>query len=176
MEFETWRPWFQIVFLDLKAWDYVLLATNMLLIALALIHFRRDFKFGRHQFFLFTGLLAASLLTNNFLVLSFPRADLLPPIEVPIKPAAPFAPLLGVLPIFAAGTWLGAGPAMLVGLVSGILRLDTTVSGIAEPFRFAACYVKITGERCRALGDSLSQQPWWQVRSQHCFSSSLSAT
>ena len=138
MEFETWRPWFQIVFLDLKAWDYVLLATNMLLIALALIHFRRDFKFGRHQFFLFTGLLAASLLTNNFLVLSFPRADLLPPIEVPIKPAAPFAPLLGVLPIFAAGTWLGAGPAMLVGLVSGILRLDTTVSGIAEPFRFAA--------------------------------------
>ena len=137
MEFEIWKPWFQIVFLDLKTWDYVLLATNSLLTILALVRFRRDFKFSRHQFISFIGLLAASLLTNNFLVMTFPGANLLPPTAVPIKPANPFAPLLGSLPIFAAGAWLGAGPAMLVGLVSGILRLDTTISGITEPFRLA---------------------------------------
>ena len=138
MEFEIWKPWFQMVFLDLRIWDYVLLATYSLLTILALVRFRRDFKFSSRRWVLFIGLLAASLLTNHFLVLTFPGVNLLPPAEVPIKPAKSFAPLLGALPIFAAGAWLGAGPAMVVGLVSGILRLDTTISGIAEPFRLAA--------------------------------------
>ncbi|MBN1976532.1 MAG: HAMP domain-containing protein [Anaerolineae bacterium] len=138
MDFETWRPWFQTVFLDLTTWDYVLLAIHTSLTALALIRSRQDFKLSRRQLILFIGLVVASLPANHFLVLSFPRTDLLPPIEAPIKPIDPFAPLLGALPIFAAGAWLGAGPATLVGLVGGVLRLDTTISGVTEPFRLAA--------------------------------------
>jgi PAS domain S-box-containing protein len=38
------------------------------------------------------------------------------------------------LPVFATATWLGAGPAMLIGLFSGILRGDVTTGGLADPF------------------------------------------
>jgi PAS domain S-box-containing protein len=138
MAFEIWRPWFEMVFLELTTWDYVFLAAHTLLVTLALlVRFRRDFKFSSRQLILFIALLAAPLFTNRLLVLDFSGSDLLPPTAVPIKPAQPFTPLLGALPILAAGAWLGAGPATLVGLVAGILRIDTTISGIAEPFRLA---------------------------------------
>jgi two-component system phosphate regulon sensor histidine kinase PhoR len=137
MVFQPWKPWFQMVFLALETWDYVLLAVYALLTLVILARFRRNFKLTRKRLVLFIILLAAPVLTNHFLVLNFTGPGLLPPTEAPIKPAQAFTPLLGALPIFVAGAWLGAGPAMLVGLVSGILRVDTTFSGIVEPFRFA---------------------------------------
>jgi two-component system phosphate regulon sensor histidine kinase PhoR len=137
MVFQSWKPWFQMVFIELKTWDYVLLAAYSLLTLVLLAHFRRDFKLNRNRLILFIVLLVTPVLTNHFLVLNFTGPGLLPPTEAPIRPAQAFTPLLGALPIFIAGTWLGAGPAMLVGLVGGILRVDTTISGIVEPFRFA---------------------------------------
>jgi two-component system phosphate regulon sensor histidine kinase PhoR len=137
MVFQPWKPWFQMVFLELETWDYVLLAAYTLLTLALLARFRRDFKLTRSRLVLFTILLAAPVLTNHLLVLNFTGPGLLPPTEAPIRPAQAFTPLLGALPIFIAGAWLGVGPAMLVGLVSGILRIDTTISGIVEPFRFA---------------------------------------
>jgi PAS domain S-box-containing protein len=56
---------------------------------------------------------------------------------LPVIPPQPFAPLLGVLPVAVAGAWLGPGPALLVGLVNGILRAGTTTGSIADPFRLA---------------------------------------
>jgi two-component system phosphate regulon sensor histidine kinase PhoR len=137
MTFQPWRPWFQATFLELETWDYILLAVYALLTLVLLVRSRRDFRFTRSRLVLFIALLATTVLTNHLLALNFTGVSLLPPTDIPVKPAHPFALLLGALPIFAAGAWLGAGPAMLVGLVGGILRADTMISGIAEPVRFA---------------------------------------
>jgi len=138
MESVIWKPWSWLVFPALEAWEYVLLVFYALLALVLLICFRRDFtRLTRHRLLLFAGLLAAPLLVNHLLVLSFSAPNLLPPPNVPVKPPQPLVPLLGALPILAAGAWLGAGPALLVGLVSGILRADTTICGIAEPFHLA---------------------------------------
>jgi two-component system phosphate regulon sensor histidine kinase PhoR len=137
MVFQSWKPWFQMVFGELEKWDYALLAAYTLLTLLLLVRFRRDFKRARNRLLLFIVLLTAPMLTNHFLVLNYTGPGLLPPTDAPIKPAQAFTPLLGAVPIFITGAWLGAGPAMLVGLVCGILRVDTTISGIVEPFRLA---------------------------------------
>jgi two-component system NtrC family sensor kinase len=36
-----------------------------------------------------------------------------------------------------AGAWLGAGPALLVGAITGVLRAGATTGGIADPFHMA---------------------------------------
>lgn len=138
MSFDVWRPWVRLTFLQPEIWEYLLLALYVLAIFLLLVRSRRDFgRLGWRRLSLFLGLLAASLLVNNLLVLSFSLPRLLPPPNVPTEPASPFAPLLGALPVIVAGAWLGAGPALLVGLVGGILRVGMTVGGITDPFHFA---------------------------------------
>jgi PAS domain S-box-containing protein len=142
MKIEIWKPWFRVVFLELGAWEFILLGFYVLLALVLLIRSRRDFqkligKPARRRLVLFIGLLAAPLLFNHILVLSPSPPDLLPPPNIPLAAPRLFVPLLGSLPILVAGATLGAGPALLVGLISGILRADTVVSGIAEPLHLA---------------------------------------
>jgi PAS domain S-box-containing protein len=68
---------------------------------------------------------------------TFSGRHLLPLPGLPVTPAEPFAPLSGSLPIAVAGAWLGPGPALLVGLVKGILRAGTTTGSVADPFHLA---------------------------------------
>ncbi len=137
MEFEIWISSFRVVLLKLAPWEYLLLALYTVLTVLLLIRFRHDFAgLTRRRLLLFAGLLIAPLLVNRFLVLTFPAPDLLPPPDVPFEPHRLAAPLLGAIPILAAAAWLGAGPALLVSLVSGILRADVMTGGIAEPTHF----------------------------------------
>lgn len=138
MELHLWRPWSDLVLLELKLWEYGLAALYGALIIVLLIRFRREFaRMTWRRLLLFAGLLAAPLLANRLLVLDHASADILPPPGVPIKPPSLYVPLFGVLPVFVAGAWLGAGPALLVGLVTGVLRLDMAACGIAHPFQFA---------------------------------------
>ncbi len=138
MIFGVWKPWVRLAFLQPEIWEYPLLALYALVAFVLLVRSRRDFsKLGWRRLPLFLGLLVASLLVNNLLVLSFSLPRLLPPPNVPTEPTNPFAPLLGTLPVVVAGAWLGAGPALLVGLVGGILRVGMTTGGITEPFHFA---------------------------------------
>ena len=138
MSFEVWRSWSGLTFLQAEIWEYLLLAIYVLVTVVLLVRSWQDFKrlnWGR--LFLFLALLAASLIVNNLLVLSFSLPRLLPPPNVPTEPASPYAPLLGALPVAIAGAWLGAGPALLVGLAGGILRVGMSYGGITEPFCFA---------------------------------------
>jgi PAS domain S-box-containing protein len=138
MELEIWLPRFRLALSGLGIWEYFLLAFCGLVTLILIIHFRREFaRLTRRRVLLFVGLLVAPLLVNCLLVLDFPAPDLLPPPNVPLAPIHLAVPLLGVIPILAAAAWLGAAPALLVGLVSGILRTDMTTAGIAEPFCFA---------------------------------------
>lgn len=137
MSFDIWRSWGGLAFLQPEILEYPLLALYVLAAFLLLVRSRRDFRrLGWHRLPLFLGLLLTSLLVSNLLVLSFSLPRLLPPPNVPTEPVNPFAPLLGALPVIVAGAWLGAGPALLVGLVGGILRVGVTVGGIIDPFCF----------------------------------------
>jgi len=123
-------------FLPPEIWEYPLLALYVLATLALLVYVRRDFRhfFGR-RLLLFLGLVAATVLASLWVV-PFARPDLLPPPGVPVQPAQPFASLLA-LPVVVAGAWLGAGPALLVGLVGGVLRAGMTTGGITDPFHFA---------------------------------------
>jgi len=131
-----------LAFLTPQIWEYPLLAFYVLVTLVLLAYARRDFKrLDWRRLLLFLGLLVAPwvvalLIANAILVVTFSLPDLLPPPSVPAQPAQPFASLLA-LPVVVAGTWLGAGPALLVGLVGGVLRAGLTTGGIADPFQLA---------------------------------------
>lgn len=131
-----------LAFLAPEIWEYPLLACYVVVTFVLLAYARRDFTPLRWRRLLpFLGLLAvpgllAVLIVKNLLVVTFSLPSLLPPPSVPAQPAQPFASLLA-LPVVVAGAWLGAGPALLVGLVSGILRAGLTTGGIADPFHYA---------------------------------------
>jgi PAS domain S-box-containing protein len=138
MKLEIWKPWFRLAFLELGIWEYALMALYVLLTIVLIIRSRRDFlKLGKRRALFFIGLMAASLLLNHVLVLDLSPPDLLPPPNIPLAAPQLLVRLLGMLPILIAGAFLGSGPALLVGLASGLLRADMTVSGIAEPLHLA---------------------------------------
>jgi PAS domain S-box-containing protein len=138
MHLEIWRSWTRLIFLEPSAWEYVLLALELVLSLTILVVRRRDFvKLGRGRFLLLGGCLVVPLLSERFLVLGFPGRNLLPPPGVPFAPSQPSAPLFGMLPVVVAAAWLGPGPALLVGLVKGILRAGVATGGICAPFHLA---------------------------------------
>ncbi|HEY72440.1 MAG TPA: HAMP domain-containing protein [Thermoflexia bacterium] len=121
-------------------WEYLLLALYAPVMIVLLVYTWRDFKKLRdwRRALLFLGLLVASRLaafwTRSFFISGL--FNLLPPPNVPDSPDAPFISLLS-LPVIAAGAWLGPGPALIVGLVSGIWRAGMTTHGVTDPFHFA---------------------------------------
>ncbi len=128
---------FSLAFLKMGIWEWGLVALYALVALILLIRHRRDFRFTRRRLFLFLGLVAASVVVNHVLVFKPAAPDLPPPPNVPASPVELRLLLLGSLPVFAAGAWLGVGPALLVGLVGGIVRTDVWLSGIATPFYLA---------------------------------------
>ena len=61
MKLEIWKPWFRVVFLELGAWEFVLLGFYILLALVLLIRSRRDFQKligrpARRRLLLFIGL------------------------------------------------------------------------------------------------------------------------
>jgi len=138
MDFEIWRPWARLVFLEPTGWEYALFVLEAVLSLGLLYAFHRDFfKLDRQGVLFLSGCLLAPVLTEHLAVVRFSGRNLLPPPGVPFAPPKPFAPLLGVLPVAVAGAWLGPGPGLLVGLVKGVLRAGTATGGIADPFFLA---------------------------------------
>jgi len=135
MGFQIWRSWDAPAFLLPRNWEYVLLAFYTLL-AVFLLWFRReefkDLIWRRIPLFLVA--VAAPFVVSRVLVLTFPNPRLLPPPNIPSRPPPTISFLLGALPIFVAATWLGAGPALIVGLVSGLLRVGMTSGVLTEVF------------------------------------------
>jgi PAS domain S-box-containing protein len=116
--------------------EYLLLALYALAMLALLVVAWRDFRFGWRRLALFIGLLLAvvvvDLLTNIGLDVPFPAPDLPPP-NRPAPPPEPFASLL-TLPIIAIAAWVGAGPALLAGLVCGTFRAWMMAGSITDPF------------------------------------------
>lgn len=138
MEFELWRPWAGLVFLEPNGWEYALFTLELLVSLGILYRFRRSFAdLDRRGLLLLANCLVTSLVVPHLALVSFSHHSLLPPPDVPFIPGMPSAALVGAVPITVAGAWLGAGPGLLVGLVSGVARAGITTGSITDPFHLA---------------------------------------
>jgi len=140
MKIGIWYSWTNLAFLEPATLEFLLLALYGAVAIFLLIRSRREFvevTQSWRQTSLLVGLLIVPLITSRLLVARFSSATLLPPPNIPLEPQRPFALLLSVFPILAAGIWFGAGPAFLVGMISGALRTGATTGGIADPFHLA---------------------------------------
>jgi PAS domain S-box-containing protein len=124
---------------SLRVEGYVLLALYSLLLLATLYLRRDDFRVLRgRKLAVFLALLLLTILLNNSLWLSFIDIRILPPPDVPTAPPAPSVPLLGSLTIFVAGALFGAGPAMVMGLLAGLVRGGLETSRVFAPVELAA--------------------------------------
>lgn len=136
--FRFWGYWTGLQFLTPpSAWEYILVVVCVAVGVVTLVYTRRDWALRRLP--LFVLLCLAPLLTCRLLVIDFSLPGLLPPPNIPVLPAQPFVALLEMLPVALAGALLGAGPAMVVGFIEGVLHAGMMRGGIAAPFYFALC-------------------------------------
>jgi PAS domain S-box-containing protein len=114
----NWPPYLEI---RLSAAGWIVLSAYGLAVLWGLARTYRDFAGLRlKRAAVFALLLAAALLLAESLVV---RLDGPPPLALPGQPRTPTnmgLPLLGALAMTAAATWLGTGPAVAVGLVTGL--------------------------------------------------------
>ncbi|MBN1429952.1 MAG: PAS domain S-box protein [Anaerolineae bacterium] len=78
------------------------------------------------------GMLAGAVFVTpilaQMLILSFEPGQWLQPLDIP---------LFGLIPIIVAAVWLGAGPALLVGLITGLTWALFGTSRLSQPFEIA---------------------------------------
>lgn len=116
---------------------YGLLAFYILSLFAALFVTRADWVklHPLHWFGLILLVLAGFALSQLF-VLHF-EADVLPPPGQISDAPAPGLALLVLVPAFFAGGWLGIGPALIVGLITGLGRALWESYSVFTPFEFA---------------------------------------
>lgn len=94
-------------------------------------------RLNARQWQAFAGLLLAGFVLAQLFILRVP-ADILPPPGLPAEPQRPGFALFALLPAFLAGGWLGLGPALVVGLVTGFSRAAWETYSVITPFEFMA--------------------------------------
>ncbi len=122
---------------------YILLILYSLFAVGILAGTRADwFRLRAGQWLLVILLAAAGVLAAETLIVRFP-ADILPPPGVPVEPLRPGLALLALVPAFLAGGWLGIGPALVVGFLTGLTRagFETYVAYTAFEYAFLAAMV-----------------------------------
>ncbi len=165
MSFEIWVPWKSLVFLDPTGMEIALLALTGLGAILLFLSSRRECVEAvrsRRGAFLLVGLAMLPLVTTRLLAVRLSAMSPPPLPNIPLNPTLPFAALLTVWPILAAGIWLGAGSALLVGGVSGLLRAGTVTSGIADPLHlalFGFLVARLLRQRRQGWLEQLARQP-----------------
>ena len=140
MSFEMWVPWKNVVFLDPTLLEVALCALYGVTVVGLLVLRRRDFvRIVRspRRIYLTIGLLILPVISTRLAALQFPSLNLPPLPDIPLNPAVPFSALTAYWPLFAAGVWLGSGPALLVGCVTGVLRAGTSAAAVTDPLQLA---------------------------------------
>jgi PAS domain S-box-containing protein len=132
-----WKlPHFDVA--SLRVEGHLLLGCYIALFLVVLYLRRSDFGSLRgRRLVLFLALLLLTVLLNNVIWLRFPATNVLPPPEVPSDAPAPSVPLFGSVGILLTGALFGAGPAMITGLVAGLVRGGVDSSRVFAPFELA---------------------------------------
>jgi PAS domain S-box-containing protein len=86
---------------------------------------------------IFAGLLALVPLLNLFIVLRLPLGGGLTPPGKPIDPAAPALVLFSALPWVMGSLLLGAGPAAILGAISGLILAMFSTHSLFTPLEFS---------------------------------------
>jgi PAS domain S-box-containing protein len=138
MEFDPWgfssSPFFR---LPVGPHGYLILALYVAGAALALAASLRTFaRLKAWQWLALLGLALAGLVLAQVLILRIP-ANILPPPGQPTEPQRPGLALFALLPAFLAGGWLGVGPALLVGAVTGYSRAAWETYSYLTPVEYA---------------------------------------
>ncbi len=106
--------------------------------------------------------LALGPLASGVLLIALPGPAILPVPYLPHVPEAPGAPLLGPVAILLIGGWLGAGPAVLVGALSGLvsaLWITGRVLQIGELALSAAVVALLMRQAYRGTGFAWLRRP-----------------
>jgi len=115
----------------------IILCFGVMLIALA-FNLPRFLKLSWRQWLGFAGLALLGLIFAQFCVLYFnPSNNILSPPGRPASSQLPGLALLALVPAFLAGGFLGVGPAIIVGLLTGFSRMVWETYSLATPFEFA---------------------------------------
>jgi PAS domain S-box-containing protein len=128
-----------LAYFDLPAglFGYVLLGVYGLGILIWLVATLASFRqLDGLKWLALVGLLILGAALAQLFVLRFP-AEILPPPGVPVEPQRPALALFILIPAFIAGGWLGAGPALLVGLGSGFAYAAWETHSYITPFEVA---------------------------------------
>ncbi len=165
MNVEIWVPWKSVIFLDPTPMELSLLVIYGAVAVALLVLSRRELASlvrSRRRGLLFLALAALPLVTTRLLAVSFSSVSLPPLPRVPVNPTVPFATLLASWPILAAGIWLGGGPALLVGGVTGLVRAGTMTGGVTDPLQlalFGFLTAFLLHQRYRGRVEHLARQP-----------------
>lgn len=118
-------------------WGYGLVGAYALATLVALGWTLGDWRALRPRHWLGVVLLAGlgAALAQLF-ILRFP-ADILPPPGLPAEPQRPGLAFFALAPAFLAAGWLGAGPAIVVGLATGFSRAAWETYSLVTPFEYA---------------------------------------
>jgi PAS domain S-box-containing protein len=148
---------------SLRLEGHLLLGLYIFLFLVLLYMRRGDFRVLRkRRLGLFLALLLLTVPLNNLLWLRFSTANILPHPSVPDVAPAPSVPLFGGFTIVLAGALFGAGPAMSIGLVAGLVRGGLDSSRVFAPAELAA-FGLIVGfllhQDYRGLSGHLTRQP-----------------
>lgn len=124
--------------LQVRAEAWLLTAIYVLVAGAVLWRTRREWRdLSRAGWVLFAVLAMASALAARALLVRFEPPAVLTPPRLPEVVAGPAIPLLGGALILLAGARLGVGPALLVGLVSGLARAGWGSYRLTEAFEVA---------------------------------------
>ena len=120
---------------QLEGWG--LLGLYALVLALSLWSTRRTWHpLKSRRLLLFLALCLSALILNNILAWHYPVAR--PPVPNRPQEASGWpSPLLGSLPILITGAWWGLGPALVVGVLSGLMRALFIQAQVPPIFEFA---------------------------------------
>lgn len=114
----------------------LLLAFYSLALIVALVRTRRSFRLVAGRWLLFLVLCLLALLLNNVLAWYYP-IDRPPVPDRPQEASSLPVPLLGSLPLLLAGGWVGAGPAIIAGILGGLMRALFINGQASQAFEFA---------------------------------------
>jgi len=123
--------------LPVGLFGYALLALYTLALLAALGLSLPDFgKLRYSQWLGFAGLALLGVALAQLFILHIP-ANILSQPGVPAESQRPGLAFLALVPAFLAGGWLGVGPALVVGALTGLARAAWETGSLATPFEFA---------------------------------------